>query len=255
MTLLNSTSQTDPQAIQFLDHVIHQVNPNLGILLGSRARGDWKSDSDLDLLLVNPEPTKQPDELETMVNSIAAQTYYPDDHPPIQIIQLNYQDFKQSLESINGIAARACREGIVRTTLKQPVPQWDPNQTHQEAVQTNFHCNNAATWLKTFQRLAKNQDLQMPATQMLYLAYNQALLAASSAAGIEYNPKNTLPELAETLAATLPEVSFIADSPRLQMLEDLKANSYNAPIDWPPFEWTDHIEPVNQEINLLVSRQ
>ena len=96
MTLLKSTSQTDPQAIQFLDHVIHQVNPNLGILLGSRARGDWKSNSDLDLLLVNPEPATQTDQLETMVNAIAAQTYYPNDHPPIQIIQLNHQDFNKA---------------------------------------------------------------------------------------------------------------------------------------------------------------
>ena len=91
--------------------------------------------------------------------------------------------------------------------------------------------------------------------QMLYLAYNQALPAARSAAGSEYNPKTPLPELAETLVAALPEVSFIANSPRLQMLEDLKANGYNTPTDWPVFEWTDRIEPVNQEINLLVSQQ
>lgn len=251
MSIQSSQPQADPAAVQVLNQVTHQLNPLISILLGSRARGDWRPDSDLDLLFVTPQTQGTKDSLRETIDSIASQAYSPQESPDVQIIQLNPQDFNQSLESINGIAARACREGIIRVDPNYSTPQWNPNQISQEAAQASFHQARSKIYLRAFQSQAHIPLLQMPASMMLYDAYREALLAASCAANIEFRPKASLPELAQTVMPSVKTDAIFTKTSILEHLETVKANGFEIPTSWEPFTWESSIPQVQKELDQL----
>lgn len=52
-----TTTAIDDQLLQkMVDIIVREVHPETIILFGSRARGDARPDSDVDLLIVEPEP-------------------------------------------------------------------------------------------------------------------------------------------------------------------------------------------------------
>ncbi len=49
-------SEDDSLIREMVDTIVREANPDTVILFGSRARGDARPDSDVDLLIVEPEP-------------------------------------------------------------------------------------------------------------------------------------------------------------------------------------------------------
>lgn len=56
--MINSINTSNEEALlqQMVDAIVREVSPEAIILFGSRARGDARADSDIDLLIVETEP-------------------------------------------------------------------------------------------------------------------------------------------------------------------------------------------------------
>ena len=250
-----SPAGPDPAAIRLLDAVDERLEPDLAILFGSRARGDYTPDSDLDLLLVTPNATHTPQyqhpwyqRAEALAAAIYEQRYSPLSRPVIW----NPQQFADSLRSINGLAAKACREGIIRAAPGVPVPRWDPHQIDQEPEQTRQILERTAGDLKSFVVLAPDPRVAMPAGRQLFHAYRNALLAAYSAAALEYDHRASLVDLAHRAAPAVPAIAAVADSPRLPLLDRLYDRTQVKFCGGQYPNWKKHLKPAQQEVELLM---
>lgn len=247
-----SPAGPDPAAIRLLDAVDERLEPDLAILFGSRARGDYTPDSDLDLLLVTPHPNppyQHPwyQRAEALAAAIYKQPYSPLSRPVIW----SPQQFADSLRSINGLAAKACREGIIRAAPGLPVPRWDPDQTDQEPEQTRQILERTAGDLKTFVVLAPDPRVAMPAGRQLFHAYRNALLAAYSAARLEYDHRASLVDLAHRATPAVPAIAAVADSPRLPLLDRLYDRTQVKFCGGQYPDWKKQLIPAQKEINRL----
>ena len=110
----------DPRAAAVTARLRAAVDADCVILFGSRARGDWTEQSDIDLLLLQAdEPTAAEQELAAKISDAAAQESYR--RPvPVQLVWRTREDFRHNRRYSNSVETNAVREGIV-------MPR-DPNQ-------------------------------------------------------------------------------------------------------------------------------
>lgn len=107
-------SEDDSLIREMIDTIIREANPDTVILFGSRARGDARPDSDVDLLIVEPEPTFSPQRSRRQETARLYLAVYPQAGrcPRIccSIVAMNSSNCRDSEHHIVG---RAQREGKV----------------------------------------------------------------------------------------------------------------------------------------------
>ena len=96
---------------RMVDTIVHEVDPETIILFGSRARGDARTDSDVDLLIVEREPFGP----RRSRNDEATRLYLALRHMPVSTDLLLYSrdEIEHWKESLNHVVGRAYREGRV----------------------------------------------------------------------------------------------------------------------------------------------
>jgi uncharacterized protein len=94
-----------------LNEVVRRVltvaRPDRIILFGSAATGQMTEDSDLDLLVVEPEPTNTRD------RSIKIRRALGDVHYPVDVIVMSSERFEETKNIVGGIAYPARKYGRV----------------------------------------------------------------------------------------------------------------------------------------------
>ncbi len=105
-------SEDENQLLQeMVEVIVREVDPEAIILFGSRARGDARPDSDVDLLVVESEPfsVQRSRRLETMKLYRALMNW------PISKDLLVYSrdEFDKWKASLNHVVGRASREGRI----------------------------------------------------------------------------------------------------------------------------------------------
>ena len=245
----------DPQAVQFLDASFALLNPDLAILCGSRARGDHTEHSDLDLILVNSAQNISDQNISDKLDELLKAIYQTELPPWVQYIRFDQEAFTKNLRSINGIAARACRyAGVIRAAPGQPMPVWNSRQTEWESLLTDRYQAEALSDLKCVTALLETTDRHfpdIPVTKYVYSAYRSALLTASSKAGVEFQPRSNLLELAAAAAHASPAAAQAQANPRIQLLDALKENDViRIPRDQ-PVQWADHLAAIKTDIQDL----
>ena len=111
---------TDALLDRMIRTIVDEVDPEQVILFGSRARGDAREDSDVDLLVVESEPfgAGRSRHSETVrLNRALASTPVARD-----ILVYSRDDIEKWRGSLNHVAARALREGRVLYTRDWGVP-------------------------------------------------------------------------------------------------------------------------------------
>ena len=91
--------------------IVKEVEPETVILFGSRARGDARSTSDVDLIVVESEPfgpgRSRVREAARLYSAVARF------HVPTDILVYSLEDIDYWRDSLNHVLARALREGKV----------------------------------------------------------------------------------------------------------------------------------------------
>lgn len=110
---MTPTHTCDDEALlhQMVETIVREVSPETIILFGSRARGDARSDSDVDLLVVETEPftpqrsrRKEAARLHMALRGLAISK---------DILLYSRDEFERWKNSLNHVVGRAHREGRV----------------------------------------------------------------------------------------------------------------------------------------------
>jgi predicted nucleotidyltransferase len=88
-----------------------QPRPERLVLFGSRARGDARPDSDIDLLVVMPQPTLTPIERQCALRSLRAALRPLPLRVAVDLVVVGEQDARDLAGSRWHVVARALREG------------------------------------------------------------------------------------------------------------------------------------------------
>ena len=102
---------TDALLDQMVQAIVAEVDPEQVILFGSRARGDAREDSDVDLVVVVAEPFgPERSRRQELVRLYHALVEFP---VSTDILVYSYDDVDYWRDSLNHVLARALREGKV----------------------------------------------------------------------------------------------------------------------------------------------
>lgn len=100
----------DPVLAQILAIVREQLDPSEVILFGSRARGDARSDSDYDLLVVE-EDGREPETPLYRRTGRVHRAMFGRRLPSVDLLLFPRSEFDRWRDGLNHVVARACREG------------------------------------------------------------------------------------------------------------------------------------------------
>ena len=102
---------TDGLLGKMVQAIVDEVDPEQVILFGSRARGDERENSDIDLIVVESEPfgpeRSRHKELVRLYHALAGF------HVPADVLVFSHEDIDYWRDSLNHVLARALREGTV----------------------------------------------------------------------------------------------------------------------------------------------
>ena len=116
---------TDPAAINLCRDLVAETDVEAAVLFGSRARGGWDEQSDLDLIVVHPAADDEDDRRKALGEALAElkERHYPgylDYHSPHHgvadgLMIETPRNYHARRRTLNHVTARAAREGRVFT--------------------------------------------------------------------------------------------------------------------------------------------
>ena len=113
MTGATTRLHPDPRACAVARAVADEVYPDTVILFGSRARGDFTTDSDVDLLIVMGAEHLTHEEFmrgSKVAHDRSGEVY---GHPMgVDVVHLNVNDFNEGRRARNHVAGQAVRDGV-----------------------------------------------------------------------------------------------------------------------------------------------
>lgn len=137
------TRQADPRALAVARRAQALTGAEQVILFGSRARGDWRRDSDIDLMVVEEHlPRSRRLELMELRRQLErdAVDLYPDRNPVrVQLLYLTRAEFEQARRAPTHVAGGAQRDGLTPGGASlPPVSQNDPWPAVRNFLQRSF---------------------------------------------------------------------------------------------------------------------
>ena len=208
---------------------------NTVILFGSRARGDHRRHSDVDILIVCRDST-----IAAESRARAAIRKYFQENPPrlgVDIVTFTDEKFSQSRRARNHVAGQAVRDGIVMSgdrldygsDYEDEYPaSWPDVKERLQATHRNLRAFEV-----NFQMLPEDQETWGFHAQQ---AVENSLKAWVSAADLEYRRVHQMEEPAEKLFADPVESGTLA-AQQLRILIDMTTYHDPAhpddPLNWP----------------------
>ena len=185
------------------------VEPNTVILFGSRARGDHRPDSDVDLLVICRTEHAMP----TSRIKRATKAYFAQ-HPPelgVDIIPMGKEKFEYSRRAKNHVAGQALRDGIIMSgeTLDSSNRHEDdyPNSWPDVKQRLQATYRHLGTFEREFSHPEGEQESYGFHAQQ---AIENAIKAWMSAANIDYQRIHDLQDTAERILTDPAESQTLA---------------------------------------------
>ncbi len=103
----------DPKAVAVARSVLEKEGPDFAILFGSRARGDWSEESDIDLMLVTPEKPDGETRQAASEAACATAAHEYGHETPVQIVWRTPEQYRYNRRYWNSLETEAFRDGVV----------------------------------------------------------------------------------------------------------------------------------------------
>ncbi len=187
------------------------------LLFGSRARGDYHADSDIDLLVVHPGDQKMVATCR-QVASQAVQAVY-DDFVTTDVVLISPTLFRSMQFGLNHIAAKAVKDGV--TPMGMPynpppgaLPPQDPHRL--ESMERALHARRKFTLLQKLMREGEQDDYVSPEEfevdcgEAAQGALEHALKALIASQRQEYARSHDLVRLETRAQRVVPEFQALA---------------------------------------------
>ena len=189
----------DPRAKAVAEAVYDAVHPVAVILFGSRARGDYRDDSDVDLLVITEDAGEEVDWRPGYVDACkAAHTKAEAVYGflmGVDVVSMPESKFADCRRAKNHVAGQAVRDGVV--VSQQPLPGGGQQPTNWPDIRTRFIAatRNIVSTTNLIETNSPQEDIGFHAQQ----AIENALKAWISALNDEYENIHDLARLARII--------------------------------------------------------
>lgn len=194
------------------------AEPNTVILFGSRARGDHRPSSDVDLLVIFHKETATP----TSRIKRAIREYFAE-HPPelgVDITPMDEERFNYSRRAKNHVSAQALRDGIIMSGERLDFANNFQDDYPESWPDVKEKLQAAYRQLNTFNRMMETGDFaQEDYGFHAQQAVGNAMKAWMSAADIDYRRIHDLEDAAERTLNGPGEANTLA-AEQLRLLMD-----------------------------------
>ncbi len=223
----------DPKALAVGQAVLRETGAEDVILFGSRARGDYREDSDIDLLLIHPLWQDSDVREKSRIGWGVAESFY-GISIPVDVVGFTPGEFHHLRHSINSVAAIAAEEGF--TMNGQPAGNVYSNgddDYSNEWTNTGNRCYHAKSHLYLLRGAIDLGAASIMIGQQAHQAMEHSIKALISAGGRRYPHHHELLDLESLMRRADPEFTHSLESP-LEALNDysgrLKYNEPYAPL-------------------------
>ena len=208
----------DPIGLAVASVAQQAAKPNTVILFGSRARGDHRPTSDVDLLIIYQKEDSTP----TSRIKRAIKAYFTE-HPPelgVDIVPMDQEKFNYSRRAKNHVSAQALRDGIIMSSERLDFSNNFQDDYPESWPDVKDRINATYRQLNSFEILFNHpegaqEDYGFHAQQ----AVENAMKAWMSSAEIGYRLNHDLQEAAE-LILNHPAESQTLAAEQLRLLMD-----------------------------------
>ena len=199
----------DPRAWRVAQQLHAAEQPEVTILFGSRARGDWEEGrSDIDIMLVGETiPDREKRQAITARAEAQAQAVY-GGPVKVQITPIASALFYRMNRSVNHVAARAFREGVAMPRSRRSPEEFNPDYRAEHDI-TEERLQQGDAHLRVFNLTVEHDpENDIVIGQQAQNVMEHALKALISAAGQEYPIEHRIEPLVAAARAADPELNF-----------------------------------------------
>ena len=218
MENVNNPNRPDQTAVDLAKAVQSAVAPDTVILFGSRARGDHRPDSDVDLLIISQAGAVTA----TGQARRAAREHFRLNPPRlgVDVVTMDLETFNYCRRARNHVAAQAIRDGVVMNDENRDISSRDQGQHPDSWPDVRERLRAAYRHVGAFEREITHPEGE----QEMYgfhaqQAVENALKAWLSAADLEYRRVHDLEEVADKVLGDPAESDTLAAA-QLRLLLD-----------------------------------
>ena len=121
-------NRADPKAVAVARAVYDAVHPESVILFGSRARGDHRADSDIDLLIISDDALTREGYMKARQVAMESARQIYGDYFGANLVWMPMEKYMECRRGINHLAAQAARDGVDMNGEKEEYER-DPETT------------------------------------------------------------------------------------------------------------------------------
>ncbi len=202
----------DPRSISVAEAAKSAGQPDLTVLFGSRARGDYRElQSDIDILMVQPEPPGSEQKRTTLDAAIRSASALYDHRVEVQIVWYRTDQFEKYRRSVNHMIARAMEDGIAMPGNPEEFRDRSRGDFAYEWTVTEQRVRHAEIQLEMFHlaHMSNNPDtVDRGAGKNGQEALEHALKALVSAHDTQYDRTHKLTRLVQQVQQADPEMDF-----------------------------------------------
>ena len=203
-------NKCDPRALKVARELHRSEQPELTILFGSRARGDYREYvSDIDIMLVQAERPSREQQCRVERAALDAAERFCGRPVPVQVVWKTSQEFDRMRRTINDVVVHALREGVIMPPEQENRRQSDTDDHSYEWSITDERVRHAEMHLFGFNGMIGIDAPDDLIGQQAHAAMEHALKALISASGRSYQHVHNIHILTRDALAADPGFQFV----------------------------------------------
>ena len=253
-----ANAQPDPKAVAVANLLQKATGADCVVLFGSRARSDWTTGSDLDVMVLNDSMPDQATILETQATAARIADYTFGRTVTVDVLFMTHRDFAQMSElTINHVAARARKEGIpMPRNLGDYSSMFDDDYEQNEQLEYQERERRIADANVHYRNMHGLLDLGFEDKDTAFLAQQaveNAMKGLISALGEEYNTHHSTRAFARDIRPLDPGTEWHFAS-NLGQLDNFAGAGRYGPLITPIQDYREMANNVTDDLEMIYDR-